>query len=162
MGSASHHGVLRQDHTLSVKGDRVSISLWARSTKITDWLRKDKGRRADVESITQCRLTQDHAQTVEGRRSIWGQHPIAGSYEIHTNYGRTKVDMRSPSHCRLIKRDHVHTVDRTQPTVGSASYCRLMQRDHAHTVEGTTPTSCQYPIPRSYNKITDWLWKHQG
>jgi len=138
--------------------DGVSIPSEAHITRS----RTSYGRtKPKVRSASHRMLIQrDHALAVEGRSPRWGQHPIGNSYNKITHVlwkDKARGGVSIPSEARTTRSRT--NCRRTKPEVGSASHRRLIQRDHALAVEGQSPRWGQHPIRGSHNENTHSLWK---
>jgi len=128
-------------------------------------------------------IQQDHAQTVEGRRTWWGQKIIRCSYnktthflwkdEEHGGVNTIRCLYNKITHSLWKAEEHggvripfyAHTTrprtscGRSKYIVGSEYHPMLIQQDHAQTVEGRRTWWGQKIIRCSYNKTTHFLWK---
>ena len=159
--SEYHSTLKKKNNALPVEGRRTR---WGQNTircsynKITHKLWKDEEhggvrKQSDAHttrSRTNCgrlknmmgseyhpMLIQDHALSVEGRRTWWGQNTIRCSYNKITHF-LWKVEehdgVRIPSDAHTT-RPRTHC-GRSKNMVGLEYHPMLIQQDHAHTVEG--------------------------
>jgi hypothetical protein len=139
----------------------VSIPLQAHTTRSRTCCGRTK---AEVGSASHGRLMRpDHAQAVKGQRPRWCKHPMASSYneithKLWKDKGRGGVSIPWQAHTTRPRT----SCGRTKAEVGSASHGRLIQPDHAQAVEGQRPRWGQHPMAGSYDEITHKLWKDKG
>jgi len=160
-GSAYHQKLIQRDHIPAVKGQRPCCgqnTIRRSKKKITHFLWKDEEQGGvripsdahTTRSRTNCGRTknmvgsennpmliqQDHAQTVEGWRTWWGQNTIRCSYKI------THCLWKAEEHGGVRIPSDAHTTrsrtscGRSKNMMGSEYHPMLIQQDHAHTVEG--------------------------